>query len=168
MRRLFFALWPSDTERDALHAAAQKIHPASGGRLTSRSRLHQTLVFLGVVTDENLSKLNTFAAAVRVAPFELEFGTIGYWRHNRIVWAAPASTPAALTALVEALEQGLQRAGIAYDRRSYAPHVTLLRNARAPTTLPALKLTWPVTDFVLVESMRGAQYRVIARWPLTV
>ena len=40
MPRLFFALWPDDTQRGELHAAAQRAHSKSGGRLMRRENLH--------------------------------------------------------------------------------------------------------------------------------
>ncbi len=169
MPRLFFALWPDVAVRDALYAAAQTVHPACGGRLLRHAQLHQTLVFLGAVADDKRPRLDAIAAAVRVPAFRLDFGVIGYWPHNRIIWAAP-NLPPPLTALVATLEQGLHPAGIGYDRRDYVPHVTLVRDARAPASLPVLRVRWPVADFVLVESARGprgAEYRVAARWPLT-
>ena len=61
------------------------------------------------------------------------------------------------------------QAGFEFDQRLYAPHITLLRDAHAPAVLPPLGLNWPVGDFALVESARGAggvEYQVLARWEL--
>jgi RNA 2',3'-cyclic 3'-phosphodiesterase len=169
MPRLFFALWPDAAVRGKLYRAAQAAHRGSGGRLMRRANLHQTLVFVGTVADDGIASVKAAAAGINAPPFNLEFGSTGYWRHNRIIWAAPAATPLPLTALVGALEAGLARAGIDFDRRLYSPHVTLVRDARAPTSLPPMCFDWPARDFVLVESGRdssGVAYRVIARWPL--
>jgi hypothetical protein len=43
-----------------------------------------------------------------------------YWKHNRIVWAGPRETPAALAALVEALHACLRQAGYT-SRRARLP-----------------------------------------------
>lgn len=134
-----------------------------------RDNLHLTLVFLGTVARAKIPQLEALAAQPGGVEFDLEFGIIGYWRHNRIVWAAPHSTPEPLRGRVAALEQALQQAGYQFDRRPYAPHITLLRDARAPAALPPLAFDWPVRDFVLMESVRGApgsQYHVLARWAL--
>jgi 2'-5' RNA ligase len=170
MARLFFALWPDAAVRDALYAAAQTAHRDCGGRITRRDNLHQTLVFLGEVANEKLSRLEAIARAAAVPAFLLDFGVTGYWPHNRIVWAAPNAAPEPLTSLVAMLEQELTRAGFAYDRRPYAPHITLVRGARSPALLPTLHFGWPVNDCVLVETARGArgaEYRIVAHWPLT-
>ena len=96
MPRLFFALWPDAAVRDALYGAAQAAHGGSGGRLMRRENLHQTLVFVGSIAAERIAGLEAAAAAVTVPAFKLEWGTAGYWRHNRIIWAAPDATPPAL------------------------------------------------------------------------
>jgi 2'-5' RNA ligase len=170
MPRLFYALWPDAAVRDELYAAAQTLRRDCGGRVTRRENLHQTLVFLGEVADARIARVQAIASAAAAPAFKLDFGVCGYWPHNRIVWAAPNSTPEPLTGLVAMLEQELTRAEFAYDRRPYAPHITLIRGARRPASMPALRFDWPVNDFVLVDAgggPRGAGYRVVARWPLT-
>ncbi|MEO7727956.1 MAG: RNA 2',3'-cyclic phosphodiesterase [Burkholderiales bacterium] len=170
MPRVFYALWPDGPARDALDRARREAQRTSGGRAMRRDNLHQTLVFVGSVDAEKISALETVAGSIAAAPFTLEFGAAGYWRHNRIVWAAPGAMPPALTGLVTALEQELTQAGFTFDHRSYFPHVTLLRNARMPTHLPSMLFAWPVREFVLLESARGprgAEYRVVKRWALT-
>jgi 2'-5' RNA ligase len=170
MSRVFFALWPDASARDALHRAARDVQRASGGRAMPHENLHQTLVFIGSVAAAELAPLERLAGRISAAPFDLAFGSTGYWRHNRIVWAAPVATPPPLTRLVAMLEQALAQSHCAYDNRPYCAHVTLLRDARAPASLPPLEFDWPVRDFALIESgrgPRGAGYRVVNRWPLT-
>ncbi len=168
--RLFFALWPDATVRGGLYRIAQSAHQDCGGRIVHRDNLHLTLVFLGDVARAKIPQLEAMAGQLHGAGFGLEFGATGYWRRNRIVWAAPLATPGPLRGLVAALEQALQQAGFAFDRHGhkneYVPHLTLIRDARAPAALPPLAFDWPVDDFALVESARGAEYRVLARWPL--
>ena len=134
-----------------------------------RENLHLTLVFLGNVAREKIPQLDVIAGQQSGTAFDLEFGATGYWRHNRLAWAAPHSTPEPLRELVAALEHALRQAGFRLDRRPYAPHMTLIRDARAPATLPPLAFDWPVRDFALLESVRGAQgpaYRILAQWAL--
>ncbi len=169
MPRVFFALWPDDAERDHLFEAAQSAHPASGGRLMRRENLHQTVVFIGNVTDARLKTLQAAPAPIRLPAFTLKFGTLHYWRHNHIVWAAPLETPAPLLELVQALQARIDSTGIPYDKRDYQSHITLIRDARSPGELAPLDFEWRVRDFALVGSERdgrGVVYRVLARWPL--
>ena len=167
--RVFFALWPDDGVRDTLDVHAQQLHRGCGGRAMRRENLHLTLVFVGDVVAGRLDELKAVADAVRGPSFELVLDRLGYWRHNRIVWASPLTVPEALRDLVSGLESRLKRAGFEFDQRPYAPHVTLLRDARAAGVWAPLRLDWPVRDFVLVESAqgpRGAEYLVRARWKL--
>jgi RNA 2',3'-cyclic 3'-phosphodiesterase len=169
MPRLFFALWPDESVRDELHRAAQLAHQSAGGRLMRRDNLHQTLVFIGEIAEKRKPDLSAVASNIEAKLCQLQFGTVGYWRHNHIVWAAPVTTPAPLAQLVSALEAGLSAAGVAYDSRPYSPHVTLVRDAHRRAPLPSICFDWLLRDFVLVESVhdtRGAVYRVIERWPL--
>ena len=169
MPRVFFALWPDEAIRNELFRAAQTTHPGSGGRLMLRENLHQTVVFVGNVTESQVPALKEAAASLTVRAFTLHFGRMRYWRHNRIVWAAPLVTPEPLRDLVKVLEAGLAAAGIDYDRRDYQPHVTLIRDARPPAELTPLDFEWGVRDVTLIESAhdgRRVVYRVIARWPL--
>ena len=163
-------MWPDEAVRAHLHETALALERECGGRVVKRANLHQTLVFLGDCVPASMHDVADRAAALGFAPFELEFAVTGYWRHNRLVWAAPHATPAPLGALVDALRQGSRAAGVRVDERRYASHVTLIRDARAPATAHGLALTWRVTDFALIESARGERgpaYRVLARWPLS-
>jgi 2'-5' RNA ligase len=136
-----------------------------------RDSLHLTLVFLGDTPLEKIPQLTAIAESQPWNAFDLEFGTIDYWKHNRIVWAAPHAVPQPLQDLVAALESALSGADFAFDRRPYVPHVTLIRDAGSPAAPPTLTFDWPVRDFTLVEAVRderGAAYRVLARWGAAV
>lgn len=150
--------------REKLYWVAQTLHKDCGGRLMRRENLHLTLVFLGDVVRKEIPQLELLARRLRCARFNLNFGITGYWRHNRILWAAPTVTPEPLRELVVTLENGLKTAGIKFDQRRYVPHVTLARDARAPAALPPLAFDWQVGEFALIESARG--YRALASWAL--
>jgi 2'-5' RNA ligase len=160
-------LWPDVAALDELFRVAQKLQRSGGGRAMRRDNLHLTLVFLGDVVRENIPRLMAIAGGLPWAAFDLEFGTMGYWQHNRIVWIAPHVPPQALQDLVVALVSALSDAKFDFDHRPYVPHVTLLRDTRSPTALPKLAFEWPVQNFALVEAVReerGPDYRVLARW----
>jgi len=164
---LFFALWPDAAARDELFRVARELQRSCGGRAVRRDNLHLTLVFLGDVAREKIPQLAAIAAQQRAIAFDLEFGAIRYWQHNRIVWAAPQAVPPPLSGFVAALEPALSEAGFDFDRRPYVPHVTLLRGARPPATAISIALDWPVRDFALVEAVRDESrpaYRVLERW----
>lgn len=170
--RAFFALWPSDAERAAMAAWKAPLKGLCGGRPTPEHKLHNTLVFLGDVEFEQLEALQLAAQEVSGAGFQLVFNIARYWGHNHIVYAAPDSVPVHLSQLVDALEQSLHQHHFKFDRRSYKPHVTLLRHAHwTDSPLPAMPpVLWKMRDFALVQSVsegQGIRYEVLARFPLS-
>ncbi len=133
-----------------------------------------TLAFLGEVPADRADAAESAAASAAAelvgVTFQLRLNRLGYWRHNRILWAGTDSESAPLLALVDKLAAHLRDAGFALESRRFAAHVTLLRDAQCQD-LPGLNapIEWPVSDFVLAESQlsaRGARYRVRHRWSL--
>lgn len=168
--RLFFAIWPDNKPRELLDQASKQLHAACGGRRTRRETIHITLVFLGDVPVERIDVLCTLAGQVAAHPFELVLTKLGWWKHNRVAWAAPDDTPEAMAELVRNLESALTGEVFQFDARPYLPHATLVRkaNCHGSVALDA-PISWQVEDFVLVRSVTdasGAAYEVIGRWPL--
>lgn len=164
--RLFFALWPDEAARGKLAAWARGAHAVAGGRAMRPQNLHLTLAFLGNVAGERVRGLAAMPAPA-VRRFELTLDCAGYWPRNRIVWAGAAAPPPALEALAAGLRERLDGAGQPYDPKPFVPHVTLLREARR-ASLPAFApVAWPVTEVVLVQSVPGADYAILARSPLS-
>ena len=169
--RVFFAAWPPPEAQQALGDLAGRLKSECGGRALPSRNIHFTLVFLGEVARARLSRLEELAAAVTAPRFELRVDHVGYWRHNRVVWAGVERGAAELGALAAGLEQALAGDGFHFDRRLYVPHMTLLRNARrAPAAASVGPVAWPVCEHALVESVpfeRARLYRVLRTWPLT-
>lgn len=168
--RVFFALWPDERVRGALAALAGEAQIECGGRATKAAKVHLTLFFVGDIERERIGRLQSIAREIRGAPFELEIDQLGYWRHNRIVWAGATRCPRNLSLLAHALHAALTREGLPAEERPYVPHITLLRNARRqPKSKSVAPIAWRAEEFVLVESVQAgsaARYEVIARWPL--
>ena len=167
-RRLFFAAWPPAKAAASLHAWALEARRRTGGRATRAATIHLTLAFLGEVDEERLDELKTLE--LRGERHDLPIEQACYWPHNRIVWAGPRDLPSALEVLARELNRILEHLGLRTERREFAAHVTLIRNARAPETFPALpRVRWPVEEIVLVESRpvaAGRDYRVLRRYAL--
>lgn len=170
--RLFFALWPDRGLQQALARKARQLQAECGGRVMRADGLHMTLLFLGAVDSVRLAQLKTAAARVAGSSFSLRLQRFACWRHNHIGYVAPSDTVEPLSVLVDALCRQVTEAGFAFDRRPFAPHVTVLRKIEHAVATQELSLPeWPVRDFVLVASMTtaaGSRYRVLATWPLRV
>jgi RNA 2',3'-cyclic 3'-phosphodiesterase len=167
--RVFFALWPDPEVCQALMQVGLKVHRQVGGKLTHAASVHMTLLFLGHTPVERLGALTDVAASVPFEAFALRIGKVDCWKHNRIAWVAPSTTPPPLTRLVESLERRAEAEGFHFDPRPFAPHVTLVRKARCiPLDLASLDIPWGVREFLLVRSeldSDGSRYRPIGRWP---
>lgn len=167
--QLFFAAWPAPEIQEALRGVAQRAQRECGGQATPVHNIHLTLVFLGPVPHDRMTELETLAEKVSGQRFDLAVDRLDYWQHNRIAWAGVEQCPEALRALVGQLEKTLGAAGFRLDPRPYVPHITLLREARAPAQNQMPPIAWPVEEFVLVESVQLDQsrvYEVLHRWPL--
>jgi RNA 2',3'-cyclic 3'-phosphodiesterase len=168
-RRIFFAVWLAPEAAQAMHRTAVLAQQGCGGRAMRPETLHVTLAFLGDVSPAQLAVATAIADGIEGKEFFLTLDRLGYWKHNRILWAGADSPP--LLALADVLSSGLRTDGFSIDNRPFAPHVTLLRDARCPNT-PQLStaVNWPVREFVLAESRRGAagsHYEILGRWRLS-
>jgi RNA 2',3'-cyclic 3'-phosphodiesterase len=103
--------------------------------------------------------------------FSLPVDTAKYWRHNRIVWVGPQAMPDPLKQLAEDLRRELLLEKFSLEEREFAAHVTLIRKAGPPDSLPGLPaVDWPAREFVLVRStatLDGSRYEVIQRFPIS-
>ena len=164
---LFFALWPPRETARALAAWAAAIQETSGGKATAEGNIHMTLAFLG---SADAHKASAAAEPVRCRRFDLRIDTAKYWKHNKIVWAGPSTLPEPLAALVERLHPALKAAGFELEDRAFAAHVTLLRKAAPPASIPPLpEVRWPATAFVLCRSTptgKGSRYDVLREFSL--
>jgi RNA 2',3'-cyclic 3'-phosphodiesterase len=160
--RLFFALWPPRETALALERWAQAVD----GRRTPADKIHLTLAFLG---QADAGKASAAAGRVQAAGFRLPLEEARHWTHNHIVWAGPHRVPDELARLVEALQVELYREAFILERRPFAAHVTLIRDARRAPLPPVPDVEWPVSEFLLVRSSvssRGATYEPLERFTL--
>ena len=163
--RLFFALCPPPAVTNSLASLAQRLCDGFGGKATRAETVHLTLLFLGEQPEERLLPLQEAAARVCVAPFLLTLDHLGYWPHNRLLWAGcrqPSPAHETLTRLATDLRRQITASGIEFanDTPSFVPHVTLVRKvAQLPHggALPSLPpIAWPCSEFALVHSQLGA------------
>ena len=171
--RVFFALWPPPEVARQLSAVADSFAQCAGGRATREATVHLTLAFIGDVPLERLPDLERAARQVRAEAFDLTLDQFGLWRHNRIFWAGCSVPPPALAGLSASLVTALQAAGfnVANARRTFTPHVTLVRKVNAFDAPCHLR-----TAFVALREIRpGAVaivgerrfYQTIAEFPLS-
>lgn len=165
--RLFFALWPPAETAQALARWASEAHTQSGGRLTAVENIHLTLAFLG---EADPAKAAAAARCVSGRRHDLPIDAARYVKKNEMVWVGCATVPSQLASLAADLRNALTAAGFALEERPFAAHVTLLRKARMPKSIPPLpRVEWPVDEFILVRShtsAKGSIYEPVERFKL--
>lgn len=168
MSRCFFALWPDDSTRERLAAAARGV--SHHGRPVEPGNFHLTLVFLGGISKERVQELLQGASELHYPSFTLNLDRAGWWGGPRVLWLAPTLIPDRLTRLVNGLSDLAHRAGIVLDERPYNPHLTIARKVRDFTGSAEFEaVKWRAGKFHLLESKSlksGVVYEPLAAWPL--
>lgn len=162
-RRIFFALWPDDRQRDRLRDVINSVAKTVEGRAVDRRDWHVTLAFIGAFPESQLPGLLERAAEIPVEPFRLGFDRLEFWPRPKIACMVGSTVPPELQDVIARLHVLMQDFGVIPEDRTYRPHITVVRNAR---TFPTERLTqralteW--SGFDLVESLPGpgpARYR---------
>jgi 2'-5' RNA ligase len=179
MPRLFVALRPPPPIRQRLLATMSGVGAA---RWQSDDQLHLTLRFIGAVERPVAEDVAIALGGVHAAAPVVTLAGVGrFARRGRTdtLWAGVAPGDA-LRALHRKIDQACVRAGLAPERRAYAPHVTLARlprGAGAETEVERwlaaeaalASAPFALSHLVLYEShlgRDGALYEPVMRWPL--
>jgi RNA 2',3'-cyclic 3'-phosphodiesterase len=164
-RRLFFALWPSDRQREQLRDTLRPVLTTVEGTHVDRRNWHVTVVYIGDFPEEQIPFLEAAAGEVAFEPVRLRFDRLAFWPRPKIGCLLPLTTPPALEALVDSLGSVLETFEREVEDRAYRPHITVARRVRV---FEKKKLTRPIdlewSSFALVESVpsqTGAIYRPI-------
>ena len=164
-RRVFFALWPDPSTRDALHALAREL--PGPGRPVPHAHLHLTLAFAGTVGAPVAEALAQALPAFPERAVDLHLDRYGHFRGARVSWIGPSSIPPALETLASAAARACRAAGVRLEERPFHPHVTLRRHAPTPPEVeaPSVPVVWHANHLVLIESGRNGHpgpYRLLA------
>jgi len=164
-KRLFFALWPDNRQRDRMRDFISPVAKLVEGRAIDRRNWHITLAYIGEFQEQLIPSLLTAASEIEVEPFRLRFDKLEYWPRPKIAALVTPNVPSELQALVQQVNHVLLAANIVVEERTYRPHVTVVRNARPFETqrlAQSAEIQW--SDFRLIESVRepgGATYRPV-------
>lgn len=130
--RWFVALRPSARARRALGELAAALARRFGGRPLAGEDIHLTLAFVGNAPASIETGLLE-AIATLPAPATMTIDRLGSFG-RRLLWAAPSAPDPWLEASAQALRDELDRRDIAFDRKPFVAHLTLVRAARPVRT----------------------------------
>lgn len=155
-KRLFFALWPDDRQRDRLRDVINSVAKTVEGKAVDRRNWHVTLCFIGEFEESGIAELQEIAGRIEVEPFHLVFDRMEFWARPRIASLVAATVPTELQDLVDSLNGVLQVMGVVPEHRNFRPHITVVRNARTFTTERLTqRATTEWSGFQLLESVSG-------------
>lgn len=161
-RRLFFALWPDDRQRDRLRDHISPVAKLIEGQHVYRGSWHVTTAYIGGFEEQRIPDLQARAAEIDVEPFRMRFDRVEFWPRPRVACLMASTVPAELEQLVDSLNAVLAEFGVEVEDRTYRPHITVVRRANRFETQrlaqPAL-VEW--SGYELVESISqpgGATY----------
>lgn len=152
-KRLFFALWPDDRQRDSLRNAISPVAKLVEGSAVYRGNWHVTLAFVGDFEERLIPDLQAAAQGILFEPFRMRFDRCEFWPRPRVAVLAAQTVPPPLEYLVESLNLILKDFGVAVEERRYRPHITVVQKARQFETqrlAQAAVVEW--RGFELIES----------------
>lgn len=164
--RCFVALWPDAAARRALAALTRDLRAANPDvQPVAADNLHCTLAFVGALAVPRAAalarRLRRIVEPPDVrrhddAPHVWRLDRLGWFAGPRVLWIGGADD-AHIAALAQEVRTLLDEAGIAYDRKPFAAHVTLARGLRESPARPAFApVPWTLAAPELAISERDA------------
>ena len=118
---------------------------------------------------QGLALMRRAAQRVRQAAFKLTFDEVASFAQraeNKAIVMTGRDTVIGADRLHDALDREMRAAGFRGWRASRQPHLTLLYDRRLIPLVRVRPLSWLVTDFVLIRSVRKEAYEILGHWPL--
>jgi 2'-5' RNA ligase len=167
--RLFIAILLDKEMKNALRGIQNGFRRRGvEGNYTPLENLHLTLAFIGEYPDPDA--VREAMETLRFEPLPLKLSGVGAFGDT---WWAGLEENAQLDALARRLRRALAERGVPFDRKSFRPHVTLLRKASyrgreplAPPQLPCAEMRAERISLMLSERGRsGMLYTELASVP---
>ncbi len=156
-KKIFFALWPDDRQRDRLRDVINSVVKTVEGKHVDRRNWHITLAFIGDFPESQIAQLQERAGQIEIEPFRLGFDRLDFWARPKVACLIAPTIPTELQALVTSLNELLLEFGVTTKDRTYRPHITVAQNVRSFTTERlAQRATSEWSSMELIESVSRA------------
>ena len=83
-KRVFFALWPDNRQRDRLRDVINSVAKTVEGTAVDRRNWHITLAFVGAFPEDQVPHLLERAGQIEVEPFRLSFDRLEFWPRPKV------------------------------------------------------------------------------------
>ena len=121
--RLFIAVVLSDEMKKTLMETMHEMKKKGiKGNYVPVQNLHLTLAFIGEMT--SAEPVKSALQNIQYKPFKLSLSELGCF--GNLLWTGMKGNQS-LSAAVKDVRDALDRADIAYDRKKFVPHITLIR-----------------------------------------
>ena len=152
--RCFIASWPDEPTRLALSSVSDDVRKRVEHRRVSRLEdLHLTLAFIGEIAADVALDLSNALKKLRFKPFAWQPDTLGFFKDAGVVWLGSVGEPAKpLATLANRVRALLDDNGVAYDKRPFAPHITLLRGVDTFVAEKVSPVHWHIKSIGLYRS----------------
>jgi len=173
--RLFIAVFPDETARDALARLSTGMAKKYGGRAIVPENLHITLRFLGNTASKDEECIRQALDEIRAEPMSLALDQVERRARQHMVWIQSAELPPAMPGLIADIEKAVTGCGLPSNHRAFLPHITLVRKASGhrlsggPRTMPCEPVEMEIrrVDLVMSETLpEGSRYTCLQSWPL--
>lgn len=168
--RYFFALSPDLRARMQIQHIMKRLPETLSLKLQATANLHQTLLFLGQLEQQQVNALVKLTESVRCAAIHMQFDHLFYWANPKIFCLTSRAPSAELFDLVNQLQRIARETKVEVDVKSYQPHITLARKANEVEPIPIAPVQFEAKELVLMKSVateQGLQYQSMMHWPLT-
>ena len=121
--RVFIAIQLSDEMKASVTGKLHELKKSGvRGSYVPTQNLHLTLAFIGEVKDA--SEIKTAMQALKYKPFRLSLSDMGTFGDT--LWVGIKGNQG-LNNLAREVREGLDAAGISYDKGKFVPHITIIR-----------------------------------------
>lgn len=164
--RIFIAI---EVEQSAAIYAAELQKCLTEPKLTNPQNLHITLVYIGEVASDAVSKVEQLIsdAILQKQAFVYSAENISSFKDGKINYLQCKSDD--FFDLRESLTSQLNKIGISYDGGDFCPHITLRRGKKAPFEMPLEKRSFIAQTVVLYQSVstsEGVVYKPLKKHTL--
>ena len=144
--RMFVGIQPSWEFRESLTLIQDRLREnCVTGRYLDPSNLHMTLAFIGE-WPENVSELLPGVEK----PFPITLSHIGIFEEADVLWAGVQPSEE-LHNLARRVRHSLADEGIPFDRKSFNPHITLMRKPSIPGNMILSDIRIPAATMMVDE-----------------